>query len=135
MHSTGPLNSYLVREVGLAELLLAGLYGLGIARPAWRFPCWILAASWQTLRVLRVCVSETNLFWSALPFIVLPAALGIAISVWARKNSNTIGRGEIQLDDDWKFESFEAVAGAYHSTLYFGQEDHRHTEQRSERRA
>jgi hypothetical protein len=103
--STGPLNLYFVREIGAVELIVASLYAVGLCRPAWRFSCWMGAASWQSLRVLRLCINEAGLFWGAFPFILVPAIVGMLVSVWARANTFVAVPTEIAIDDDWTLET------------------------------
>lgn len=102
--STGPSNVYLLREIGLIELVVTGLYIGGTLFPFWRFPFWTGAAVWQTARVLRLSVNEATLFWSAFPYIFIPALVGVIVSTWAYKTCRPKALMKVMIDSDWMLE-------------------------------
>lgn len=52
VEATGPYNPHLVADVGFAFLASGVLFGLALARPAWRAPLLIAAALWPALHGL-----------------------------------------------------------------------------------
>lgn len=105
LSSTGPLNAYFVREIGIIEVLVASMYFIGVIEPTWRFACWAGATLWHTARLVLVAIDEPDLLMSAQPFIILPSAIGLAISTWACWKLWPVTTKRAAIDADWTFET------------------------------
>jgi uncharacterized protein YjeT (DUF2065 family) len=90
---TGFFNQHFIRDIGMIQLFLGVAFGLGLFMPERRVGLWTAATSW-------LCAHALFHFWEVavgicspaaiprdFPAVTLPALLGLALTIWALRNS------------------------------------------------
>ena len=92
---TGPFNQHFVRDIGLIFVLLGGAFLLGAAHPHMRVTLWTAATAWLCGHALfhfwevAVGICTPDVLPRDFPAVTLPALIGIALSVWAYRQSRS----------------------------------------------
>src|SRR5918996_6142233 len=94
---TGFYNQHFIRDIGIIQLFLGVAFGVGMFRPERRIGLWAAATLW-------LCTHALFHFWevavgicapSAIPLdfpaVTLPALIGIALTLWAIRQSRAVG--------------------------------------------
>lgn len=96
--TTGPFNQHFVRDIGLIFLLLGAVFLFGAAREDVRVVSWGAASIWLAGHALfhawevAVGICGPSALARDFPAVTLPAALAIAITVWAIAEARTPSR-------------------------------------------
>jgi hypothetical protein len=91
---TGPFNQHFVRDIGLIFLLLGWAFLLGAAQPHMRVVLWTAATIWLCGHALfhfwevAVGICTPDVLPRDFPAVTLPALIGIAMSLWAYRQSS-----------------------------------------------
>ena len=95
--TTGPFNQHFVRDIGLIFLFLGGAFLVGAARPELRVAFWAAASIWLSGHALfhfwevAVGICTADAIPRDFPAVTLPAIIGIAITLWAMRDSRAKG--------------------------------------------
>jgi hypothetical protein len=87
--TTGPFNQHFVRDIGLIFLLLGAAFLLGAVRADVRVASWGAASIWLAGHALfhvwevAVGICGPSVLVRDFFAVTMPAALGIALTVWA----------------------------------------------------
>jgi hypothetical protein len=96
--TTGPFNQHFVRDIGLIFLFLGAAFLLGAVRTEARVLSWAAASIWLSGHALfhfwevAVGICGPSALARDFPAVTLPAALGIAITLWALADARTASR-------------------------------------------
>ncbi len=95
---TGFFNQHFIRDIGMIQLFLGVAFGLGLFLPERRVGLWAAATAW-------LCAHALFHFWEVavgicspaaiprdFPAVTLPALLGLALTIWALRNSSQPNR-------------------------------------------
>jgi hypothetical protein len=90
---TGFFNQHFIRDIGMIQTLLGVAFVLGLCAPERRVGLWAASTSW-------LCAHALFHFWEVavgicspavsprdFPAVTLPALLGLALTLWALRNS------------------------------------------------
>ncbi|WP_052573068.1 hypothetical protein [Haloferula sp. BvORR071] len=86
---TGPFNPHFVMDIGLIQMFLGAMLGLGLARPAGRFLLWAAAATWLSAHALlhfwevAAGICPPSALARDFAAVTLPALIGITLSWWS----------------------------------------------------
>ena len=92
---TGPFNQHFIRDIGLIQMFLGAAFVVGMLRPASRVALWAAATVWLIAHALlhfwevAVGICSPSVIPRDFPAVHLPAIIGVALTVWAIRNSRS----------------------------------------------
>jgi hypothetical protein len=92
---TGPFNQHFIRDIGIVYLFLAAAFVIGLVRPELRVLLWAAATLWlgahAVFHLWEVAVGtcSPSVIPRDFPAVHLPAIIGVALTVWAIRNSRS----------------------------------------------
>lgn len=90
---TGFFNQHFIRDIGMIQMFLGVAFGLGLFAPERRVGLWTAATSWLCAHALfhfwevAVGICSPAVIPRDFPAVTLPAILGLALTLWALRNS------------------------------------------------
>jgi uncharacterized protein YjeT (DUF2065 family) len=90
---TGFFNQHFIRDIGMIQMFLGVAFGLGLFAPERRVGLWAAATSWLCAHVVfhfwevAVGICSPAVIPRDFPAVTLPALLGLALTLWALRNS------------------------------------------------
>jgi hypothetical protein len=90
---TGPFNQHFIRDIGIINLFLAVAFAIGLVRPEFRVVLWAAATLWLSAHAVfhlwevAVGICSPSGIPRDFPAVHLPAIIGVALTVWAIRNS------------------------------------------------
>jgi hypothetical protein len=92
---TGPFNQHFIRDIGIIYLFLAVAFVVGLVRPELRVLLWAAATLWLGAHAVfhlwevAVGICSPSVIPRDFPAVHLPAIIGVALTVWAIRNSRS----------------------------------------------
>lgn len=96
--STGPFNQHFLRDIGLIFLFIGGAFLAGVARPRFRVLLWGGATIWLSGHALfhfwevAAGICSASVIPRDFPAVTLPALVGMALTLWAFRQSDVRGK-------------------------------------------
>jgi hypothetical protein len=94
---TGFFNQHFIRDIGLIQMFLGAVFGIGMNRPAHRLELWAAATSWLIAHAVfhlwevAVGICAPAVIPRDFPAVTLPALIGVALTAWAwRTNPRSV---------------------------------------------
>jgi hypothetical protein len=90
---TGFYNQHFIRDIGLIQLFLGIAFGVGMIRPERRIGLWGAATLWLCAHAIfhlwevAVGICAPSVIPRDFPAVTLPAILGVALTLWAIRQS------------------------------------------------
>lgn len=90
---TGFFNQHFIRDIGIIQLFLGVAFGIGMVRPERRIGLWAAATLWLIAHALfhfwevAVGICSPSAIPRDFPAVTLPAIFGIALTLWAIRQS------------------------------------------------
>jgi hypothetical protein len=95
---TGPFNPHFVQDIGLIQMFMGGLLGLGLIHTASRHVLWAAATIWLSAHAIlhfwevAVGICPPSALARDFAAVTLPALIGIALTWWSRRTGGRPGR-------------------------------------------
>jgi hypothetical protein len=92
---TGFFNQHFVRDIGMIQLFLGFAFAIGLAVPERRVGLWGASTVWLSGHALfhlwevAVGICAPSVIPRDFPAVTMPALFGIALTLWAIRNSRT----------------------------------------------
>jgi hypothetical protein len=90
---TGFYNQHFIRDIGIIQLFLGIAFGVGMLRPERRIDLWVAATLWLCAHALfhfwevAVGICSPSVIPRDFPAVTLPAIFGVALTLWAIRQS------------------------------------------------
>ncbi|MEO3433613.1 hypothetical protein [Inquilinus sp. CAU 1745] len=94
---TGFFNQHFIRDIGIIQLFLGVAFGIGMIRPERRIGLWAVATLWLSAHAVfhlwevAVGICSPSVIPRDFPAVTLPAIIGIALTLWAIRQSGADG--------------------------------------------